>query len=199
MKRLFIAALVFVALTATVSAQEFSPNYLGIKGGVNYVKIFGDGIVDIKHITTYAIGAFYQYRVNERFAFSPEVYYSVMGAKVGDDGEDIEWNLGYIDIPVLFKLMFPTENTITPCLYGGGYLGFLMSAKVNEHDAKDSFKSTDYGLLIGASLDMGIGGGKQLLNLDVRYIYGLAEIQEEGQINIFNGGFQFLLGWGFSL
>ncbi len=198
MKRFFIAVSVIIALTATATAQEPSQNFLGIKGGVNYVKIYSDDF-DFQSITSYAAGAFYQYRVNERFAVSPEVYYSLMGAKMETEAGDVDWDLAYIQVPLLFKLMFPTGNTITPCLYAGGYLGFLMSAKVEEVDVKGDLNSTDYGLVIGASLDMAVSGGRQLVNLDVRYLYGTAYLREEGMGSAYNGGFQFLLGWGFSL
>jgi hypothetical protein len=199
MKRLLIASFVLIALTASVSAQELSRSYLGFKGGVNYVTLKGDSLENMDNLTGYAFGAFYQYRLHPRFAISPEVYYSLKGAKNSE--EDIKLELGYIDIPVLFKLMFPTESTVTPCVYAGGYYSFLMSAKVDDYDVKDLVAGADYGVLLGASVDLALKEGRQLVNIDVRYTLGLANINEdpEDTDEFTNAGFQFLLGWGFNL
>jgi hypothetical protein len=198
MKRLFIVGLVLVAMTAAVSAQELSPNYLGLKGGVNYMKFYGDDVDDAKYLTSFAVGGFYQYQINPRFAISPEVYYSVKGAK--EEDSDISVKLSYIEIPVLLKLMFPTESTARPCVYAGGYFSFLMSAKMEDIDIKDQAADTDAGLVFGASVDLLLKEGKQLLNLDLRYSWGLMNISDdEWDEKVYNGGFQFLLGWGFNL
>jgi len=199
MKRLLIVALVLVAMTASVSAQELSPRYLGIKGGLNYVKLYGDNIDDAEYMMGYAFGAFYQCRLHPRFAISPEIYYSVKGAK--QDVTDFEMKLGYIDIPVLFKLMFPTESTVTPCIYAGGYFSFLMSADFEGIDVKDYTSGTDYGIVLGASIDLELKEGKQLVNFDLRYTWGLADINDDSEDpdKTYNTGFQFLFGWGFNL
>jgi hypothetical protein len=197
MKRIIVIAFVIMALATAASAQE-SSKYLGIKGGLNYVKLYGDNVDDAKFMPSFAIGGFYQCEINPRFAISPEIYYSVKGAK--DDLTDLNLKLSYIDIPVLFKLMFPTESTAKPCVYAGGYLAFLMSAKIDDFDVKDQTKSTDAGLVVGASVDLMLKEGKQLVNLDFRFTRGLINLDDDGgEDKVYNGGFQFLLGWGFSM
>ena len=81
MKRFFIAALVLIALTASVSAQEFSSSFIGLKGGVSSVEFHGDDLENVDNLIGYAFGAFYQYDIHPRFSISPEIYYSVKGAK----------------------------------------------------------------------------------------------------------------------
>jgi hypothetical protein len=199
MKRLLIIALTLVALTATVSAQELSPNYLGIKGGLTYTKIYGDEVEDVDYYTGFAVGAFYQYELNPRFAISPEFYYSTRGAK--ESTFDINVKLGYVDIPVLLKLMFPTDGPARPAVYAGGYYSFLVSAEMEEIDIKEIVSGSDYGLVFGGSVDIMLKEGKQLVNFDVRYIYGLANINDDPEDpgDVMNSGFQFLIGWGFNL
>jgi len=197
MKRLFIAALVLVAMTVSVSAQELSPHYLGIKGGVNYMKLHGDDLENIDYLVGYAFGAFYQCQLHPRLAISPEIYYSLKGSKNSEG--DYSLDLGYIDIPILFKLMFPTGSTVSPCIYAGGYLAFLMSAKTEDFDVKEEFKSTDSGFIIGGSLDLMLKEGTQLVNLDIRFTYGLTSLGEDTPVDVYNSGFQFLMGWGFNL
>ena len=145
----------------------------------------------------YAFGAFCQFNLHPRFAFSPEIYYSVKGASNSED--DFDLKLGYIEIPVLLKLIFPTGSTVSPCVYGGGYVAFLMSTEIEDPDVKERFADTDAGLIIGASLDILIKEGRQLVNFDIRYSYGMTTLDEEGVVDLYNSGFQFLVGWGFSL
>jgi hypothetical protein len=199
MKRLIIAAVVLVAMTATAGAQGEIPDYFGVKGGLNYVKLNGDDVDDADYMMGYAVGGFYQYQVNPKFAVVPEFYYTVKGAKEADT--EFELKLAYVEIPVLFKLTIPKGNKI-PFVYGGGYFSFLTSAKMEEVDVKDEVASTDAGLVFGAGIEFPISSGEQLINLDVRYSWGLMNIdkdEEEDSGKVYNGGFQFLLGWGFSL
>lgn len=199
MKRLFIAGLILVAMTAAASAQEPSSNYLGLKGGLNYTKFYGDEVDDSDFLTGYSIGAFYQYRVSSKFAIAPEIYYALRGAKNETTG--IELQLGYVDIPVLFKFMIPTSPTSTPCIYGGVYYSFLLSAELETMDVKEWISDSDYGLVIGGALDLMFKEGRQLVNFDIRYIWGTSDVGDDSEdpVSFYNGGFQFLVGWGFSL
>jgi hypothetical protein len=66
---------------------------------------------------------------------------------------------------------------------------------------KDRTSGSDYGLVIGGALDLMLKEGRQLINFDVRYIWGTSDVGDdpEDPVSIYNGGFQFLVGWGFSL
>jgi hypothetical protein len=187
------------AMTAAASAQGESQNYLGLKGGLNYTKFYGDEIDDSDFLAGYSIGAFYQYRVSSSFAITPEIYYALRGAKNETTGFELQ--LGYVDIPVLFKWTFQTSPATTPCIYGGGYYSFLLSAELESEDVKDWISGSDYGLVVGGALDLMIKDGSQLVNFDIRYIWGTSDVGDDSEdpVSFYNGGFQFLVGWGFSL
>ncbi|HMT28499.1 MAG TPA: outer membrane beta-barrel protein [Bacteroidia bacterium] len=59
----------------------------------------------------------------------------------------------------------------------GPYAGILTSAKTDDNNLKDNFKSTDFGL--GAGIGYQTGGG---LGLAVNYCFGLANIGEDVSI-----------------
>jgi hypothetical protein len=200
MKRLFIISLLLIALTATASAQ--SPGFIGIKGGLNMFKPYGDDVVDASYNIGFAIGGFYCHSINEILMLQPEIYYSVKGGKGEDEGVENTLKLSYIDIPVLLKFNLPVEDkSWAPNIYAGPYLAFLMAADLEGIDVKDSFKSTDFGLVVGAGLDFKLSEGAQMLSFDVRFSVGFTKIYDmvDEELDAFNNGFQFLVGYGFSL
>jgi len=200
MKRLLIIVFVMMLLAATASAQ--TSKSIGVKGGFNMFKPYGDDVADASYYYGFAIGGFYYYAMSEIFVLQPELYYSVKGGKEDDEGEESDLKLSYIEIPVLLKFNLPMEGkSWAPNLYVGPYLAFLLGADVDGHDVKDAFKSTDFGLVVGASFDFRLSEGKRMLELDFRYSMGITKIYDFGDLDIqaFNNGFQFLLGYGFSL
>ena len=61
-------------------------------------------------------------------------------------------------------------------------------------------KSTDFGLVIGAGVDFGLGvPGTGKITLDVRYSLGLSTIADvEGEeVDIKNGAFSLMVGFSF--
>jgi hypothetical protein len=197
MKRILVVLVVLMMFAVSASAQ--SSKALGIKGGVNLFKPYGDDVVSIDYYTSFAVGVFYYHAFSEIFVLQPELYYSVKGGK--ETGDSV-LKLSYIDIPVLLKFNLPLEGkSWAPNLYAGPYLAFLMGADVDGHDVKDYFSSTDFGLVVGAGADFHLSEGKHLLELDFRYSMGFTKIYDADQqdIEAFNNGFQFLLGFGFSL
>ena len=200
MKRILVVLVVMMMFAASVSAQ--SPKVFGLKGGVNMFKPYGDDVTDVGYYTSFAIGAFYYHACSEIFVLQPELYYSVKGGKETEEGDESVLKLSYIDIPVLLKFNLPLEGkSWAPNLYAGPYLAFLMGADINDYDVKDAFSSTDFGLVVGAGADFKLSEGKHMLELDFRYSMGFTKIYDAGDLDVqaFNNGFQFLLGFGFSL
>ena len=197
MKRILIAAFVIIALTASVSAQ--STNTLGLKAGVNMFKWYGDEVEGLDYLTSFAFGGYFNHGFSKVFSLQPELYYSIKGTSESNI-ITIDVKQGYIDIPVLLKVNFPLEGkSWSPNLYAGPYVAFLMSAKVEDIDIKDELASTDFGLVVGGGFDFGLSEGKQTLSLDFRYSMGFTKLDEAGEAEVMNNGFQFLVGFGFSL
>ena len=110
-----------------------------------------------------------------KFGLQPEVVYSGQGAKVESGTESGNYNIGYINVPVLLKYKDPSGFFAEI----GPQIGFLLSAKAKSSgvsvDVKDSFKSTDVSGVFGigylTSLNIGV---------DARYNLGLANITKSG-------------------
>ncbi len=201
MKRIVVIAFVIMAIAATASAQE-SSKCLGIKGGLNMFKVYGDDVADdvVSYLYGFAVGGFFTYNINETFALQPELYYSMKGWKLEAGTEETDVKFGYIDIPVLIKVNIPLEGkSFAPNMFAGPYMAFNMSADIEGEDFKDEIKSTDFGLVVGAGVDVMLKEGVQMLTFDFRYSIGFAKLDDEGEAESFNNGFQFLLGYGFSL
>lgn len=144
MKKLFLLALTAAVFTTTTQAQI----KFGVKAGLNLATLTGD-IESAKIKTDFYGGALVQVPVGKMFAVQPEVVYSGQGAKSSFDGTDISYNLGYLNIPVLFRYNHPSGFFAAT----GPQIGFLLSGKGkmgSDHvDIKSSFKSTDFAWAFG--------------------------------------------------
>jgi len=128
------------------------------------------------------------------------------GAKGKDDeGADGQWNINYIEIPVLLKVNMPTEGKIKPFLAVGPGLGILLSSKQTdgeEVDVKDYTKSTNFGIIAGAGVAYQMEGGS--LSLEARYEIGLSTIAKNAEgddaatADIKTSDISILVGYGFA-
>lgn len=183
---LFIAVVLF-ALTS-VSAQEYV--MFGAKGGVNFSTFSGDGsnaFNDPDGRTSFHLGLLAEIPVTERFSVQPEVLYSGQGYDIAerDNGNDIEYQLDYINIPVIAKV-YIFEGL---ALEAGPQIGFLVNSEIdgdpgsvnNENTIsldEDQFNKVDFSLAVGASFKF--RGG---IFVNGRYNIGLSDIYDDSFTN----------------
>lgn len=81
MKKIILAAVLFMATSATIQAQLLK---IGVKAGVNFANQTGgnfDGIsVDKEGITSYHAGLVAEVKLLDKFSIQPELLYSTTGA-----------------------------------------------------------------------------------------------------------------------
>ncbi|RZJ50008.1 MAG: PorT family protein, partial [Flavobacterium sp.] len=77
--------------------------------------------------------------------------------------------LSYLNVPIMAKYYVIEKLS----LEAGPQIGFLLSAKNQVDDLKDSFKSVDFGLNLGASYDI-----TEHFFAGVRYNIGLSNIAD---------------------
>ena len=166
MKKIVIS-LLFIAVSTYTFAQEYA---IGIKGGPNFANIDTESSAgeNYKTRTGFHLGAFALFR-GERVGIQPEILFSQQGSKLTVNGNDIESNFSYMNIPVIVKLY--TIAGIN--LQVGPQIGFLTSADYDDQDIKDELKSTDFSLALGVGWDLPLG-----LTIDGRYNWGLSDITE---------------------
>ncbi|TDO69897.1 outer membrane protein with beta-barrel domain [Flavobacterium chryseum] len=207
MKNFFLSAIA-VMVFGFANAQQAK---FGIKAGINLSNWTGDTHgVNIGSRFGVNMGGFAEININDRFAIQPEILYSTQGAKFKDfttyvNGyqfkNDINWNLSYINIPVMFKYTADGQSFIEV----GPQIGFLTSAKMStkltqysktvDQDAKDTFESIDFGLVLGVGYNI-----TEHLATNLRYAIGLSNIikTESGDDDkIHNSVFSLALGYKF--
>ena len=166
---------------------------LGIKGGLNFANFNSDLDTDSK--TGFHAGAFATFKFT-KLAVQPELIFSKQGATLDINGEELESNYSYVNIPVLLKLYLLGGLN----LQVGPQFGFLTSAKQDvldgfgnksEEDIKDELKGSEISLGLGAGWDLPFG-----LTVDARYNLGLSDISDnEASPEAKNQVFQVSLGY----
>ena len=168
MKKLFITAIAVFTM-GVINAQEVK---FGAKAGLNLADV--TNVTDSKTKVGFNVGALVDIAINEKLHFQPEVLYSTQGTKISTSGVDFNFNLDYINIPVMAKYYVADKFNIQ----AGPQLGFLIAATAsnngNSINVKENFKSFDFGLNFGLGYDIGTN-----ILLDVRYNLGLAGLSKQ--------------------
>lgn len=202
-----LAVLVFGFTNAQDEVKATSEVKFGAKGGINLANIVGDDAGDANMFVGFNAGFFVEIPVTDKLTIQPEILYSAQGSKsegplnIEGDIYDVKATLkmNYINVPVMFKYQVADKFS----LEAGPYVGFLVSAKVKAEvsgfgsateDAKDLFKSTDFGLGLGMNYEF-----SDVIFANARYQAGLTEIgdSEAGGNSVKNSVFQIGLGFRF--
>ncbi len=152
-----------VLLTFAASAQDIK---LGFKGGLTMAKIntsVSGASKTTEDRVTFHAGFFATIMASKKFGIQPELLYSGQGGVAST----AELNLGYLNIPLMFRY------SIVPWLniQAGPQLSFLLSASDGAVDIWSQFKTIDFGGAIGVGLDL-----PYRFNASFRYIYGFSNI-----------------------
>ena len=173
MKKILLAAVLFVATAATTQAQLLK---IGVKAGVNFANQTGDASFegvefDKEGITSYHAGLVAELKLLDRFSIQPELLYSTQGATYKNAGEEFKNELGYISIPVMAKIYLSDSFS----LEAGPQASFLLSEK-NDFDVEDA-ETFDFGVNFGL-------GFKITENIFVqgRYNLGLTEASKNADV-----------------
>jgi hypothetical protein len=186
MKKVLLVAFIAVLGLANVNAQEIE---FGAKGGLNFASISGDNTGDVGLVTGFNFGLVAEIPITEKFSFQPELMYSGQGYGLDNDTDDTV-ALNYLNIPLMGKYYLIKGLS----LEAGPQIGFLLSAKNDNTDLKDSFNTVDFGVNFGLGYKFDNG-----LNFGARYNLGLSDINN---IDGFtsknkNGVFQLSVGYFF--
>ena len=184
---LFLTAAIFTSFTLKAQTATF-----GVKAGItgSNMKFSASGIsMSMTTKIGYYAGAMADINVADNFSVQPELYYSLMGAKVKGSGDGTGFDggktdLSYVNLPILLK--YKNEGF---GVFLGPQIGVLVSAKSKSdgttEDLKKDLKSTDFSGILGASYTLPNGFG-----LDARYELGFGNIEKDAQGgSVKNNGF----------
>jgi len=187
MKKSFLLIAIALFGFTSMSAQEYV--MFGAKGGVNFSTFSGDGVNawnDDKGRTSFHLGLLAEIPLSERFSVQPEVLYSGQGYDIAsrENANDIEYQLEYINVPVLAKVYLFDGFA----LEAGPQVGFLVKSEVDYDPSgqgqgsvnlsEDQFNKVDFSAALGASYKF--RGG---FFLNGRYNIGLSEIYDDSVIS----------------
>ena len=201
--KIVFTAIILFFFTTSLHAQF---NTLGIKGGLNLSNLnYKDDLQGC------------EYALNTNFSIHAEFIFSMRGTEYSIEEKSIDGQtipehkfiqkLNYIEIPLFFQYKFVTNSQITPKLFLGPIVSFLLEASLeliqnntsmDEIDQNDDFKFIDYGIKVGIGIEYLLESGKVVF--DIRYHYGIPNINNiERGSEINSSTLAFNIGYGFNL
>lgn len=177
---------------------------IGVKGGLNLSKLSmkedADSGVKNDFSMGGAYGLIFNFKVNDVFSLQPELLYSTQGSAMSASLLGLEFKLkqilNYIQVPVLGKLSFGSEN-VRFFINAGPYVGYMLSAKVkaealgqeneekvdfSDPDVKESANRLDVGVAAGLGIAFKVGPGD--IFVEGRYNLGLMDINKGDQTKV---------------
>jgi hypothetical protein len=208
-----VAVLFFGLTNAQDAVKATSEVKFGAKAGLNIAKISGD-IENEKSLIGAHLGVFAEIKLTNKFAFQPELLYSMQGAKIeySESTPDYYYSykdknkLGYLNVPLMAKY-FVTNKLFFEV---GPQIGFLISAKNDYEETETLFGTTDYfsgdvdikSNLKSVDFGLNFGLGYEFTSeifASARYSVGLSNINNVSGSNaeLKNGVLQFSFGYKF--
>ncbi|MBE8728010.1 porin family protein [Flavobacterium hungaricum] len=186
MKKIILAAVLFIATSAAVQAQFLQ---VGVKAGVNFASQTGDAYMqdvafDKDGITSFHAGLVAELKLLDRFSVQPELLYSTQGATYKNAINEFKNELGYISIPVMAKFYLTDSFSLEV----GPQASFLVSER-NEFDVKDA-ETFEFGLNAGL-------GFKITKNFFIQGRYGLGLTEASKNADVKNSTVQLSAGFLF--
>jgi hypothetical protein len=134
-------------------------------------------------------GVYLQFPLSDIFAIRPELLFSLKGgstvATIGSEGEQsIDIELAYIELPVLFRVTFPT-GSVRPVLFGGPAMAIQVGCDFSFSDGDQStcgqdnlstVRGWDFGLVGGGGVEKRLR--RATIALEARYTAGMRSIVE---------------------
>lgn len=176
MKKLITICSLFlftVAITSQTKAQVL-PEF-GLKGGWNY-STFND-TDGVEYSSGFLIGGYLNFKIPASpVSIQPEVLYAQYGAAA--ENADFEFNVDYVQIPVLLKFGFDIPAApVRPNVHFGPYMGINTKAEVANNDGSfnlaDDAKDTTFGVVVGGGVDI------SKFRLGLRYTAGLTNVADD--------------------
>lgn len=190
-KIIYLAVSALLLTTIQTSAQV----KFGVKTGLNVAKMVYDDDGDsdndiIKSRLNYQLGITAEYAITEKIFLESGLFLNRKGFRVNEDGgRPANMNVSYLEIPI--QLKYKTNVGKTKLFFHAGpYVGYALSARYTSkekmfyrdgglhktfkldigNDKTDFIKHLDYGINIGAGVEM------KKFTVGLQYSYGLANI-----------------------
>jgi len=189
--------MIFTGAATAQTVHQSNPITWGISSGLTISDLWGDDVGGTTVRAGYTGGLFLNYRMSPNFSIQPEAVFTMRYSQVdkGVLGEaaKTDYDLGYLEFPVLFKAHLPNTSVVTPNIYVGPSLAFKLYGEADGDDLKSRHNSVDFGLAFGGGVDI-----MRTMYLDLRYTLGLVDVFDvPGDPEAKNGTFSITVGYGF--
>jgi hypothetical protein len=147
MKKIILTLGLMAGISAAASAQAS----FGIKAGGSLTNFTGSDVSNSSNKFGFHGGLLANLAFSDALSIQPEVLFSMKGAQEEANSSN-KVNLNYIDVPVMLQY-----NADGLFFEAGPQVGFLASAKNNDIDVKEVFKSVDFGYAVGLGYKLETG------------------------------------------
>ncbi|SHI96744.1 Outer membrane protein beta-barrel domain-containing protein [Mesonia phycicola] len=204
MKKVILSSIFGLMTILGVNAQADSDLVqVGVKGGVNFSNVTGDDFEGPNSRTSFNAGFVAEIPFTERFSIQPEVLYSGQGFDIDQSNQDnfldndgnVEYQLDYIQIPVLAKIYLVEGLSVQ----AGPQIGFKINEEIDyqpnddagDIDLEDYSETEDIDISLAAGLEYKFDNG---FFIQGRYNYGFSQLIKDYDIHnsVFQAGIGFM-------
>ena len=214
------AALALVLLVSLPAAAQNKTGFAGwgIRGGFDVSNIIGSdatfpGDLPYKTKAGFTGGLWAMFGISERFAVQGEALYSMKGSRIVSGKNKVEFDLQYVEFPLLLKMRSVEDMAVKPSIYAGPIVCFKVADNVTREyrepdvpltladqtiysmpaEGTSDARSFDYGFVVG--IDFNLVEDKAIF--DVRYTHGMKTIDDTGINDLRNSNISLSLGYAF--
>ena len=199
MKKIFTMLLIVVLVPTISSAQT----QYGAVVGLNFANVSGDDIEDSKMRLGIRLGASFSRELSDAVMLNTGLLYSVKGfsyeidvvnlSTLATEKVDANMSFNYLEIPVNFAFSVADQFSLMAGFYSAFLVGVTHTIDGEDMDADtDDFSSIDFGIGLGADFSI-----TDAISLNAGYQIGLAELDEDGDVDAKNANILFGMTYHF--
>ena len=199
MKKIFTMLLIVVLVPTISSAQT----QYGAVVGLNFANVSGDDIEDSKMRLGIRLGASFSRELSDAVMLNTGLLYSVKGfsyeidvvnlSTLATEKVDANMSFNYLEIPVNLAFSVADQFSLMAGFYSAFLVGITYTVDGEDVDVDtDDFSSIDFGIGLGADFSI-----TDAISLNAGYQIGLAELDEDGDVDAKNANILFGMTYHF--